>query len=106
VFYALGFLWEGMMTTLDIAHIQRQGKSMIIVPLDESFDHKTSSQRQASISAIQRAAIDARLAGTVVPVWEALDGRMRFIAPQPWHPFFQSIDIRWVMANVNQSLTW
>lgn len=94
------------MTTLDIAHIQRQGQNMIIVPLDDSFDHKTSSQQQASIAAIQRAAIGARLAGTVVPVWEAADGRMKFIAPRPWHPFFQSIELSWVFANVNKTLSW
>lgn len=94
------------MPTLVIAHIREQGQDMIIVPLDDSFDDKTSAQQQAAISAIQLAARNARLAGTVVPVWEGGAGRMKFIAPQPWHPFFRGLSMQRVFALVNKKLTW
>jgi hypothetical protein len=93
------------MTQIDVAHIHEQGQDMIIAPLDGSFDHKTSQQQQAVVAQIQIAANGAGLKGTAAVVWPS--GRsMKFIAPQPWHPFFRSIDMRWVMANVNHSLTW
>ncbi|MER9392204.1 MULTISPECIES: hypothetical protein [unclassified Mesorhizobium] len=94
------------MTTLKIAHIREQGQDMIIAPLDSSFDHKTSSQQQAAIAEIQLAAGGAGLKGTVVPVWIASAGKMKFIAPDPWHPFFQGINMKWVQANLNKTLTW
>ncbi|MER8921687.1 hypothetical protein [Mesorhizobium sp. M0802] len=76
------------MTKLKIAHIHEQGQDMIIAPLDGSFDHKTSSQQQALIAEIQLAAGSAGLKGTVVPVWIAGSGKIKFIAPGPWHSFF------------------
>ena len=93
------------MTQIDVAHIREQGQDMIIAPLDGSFDHKTSQQQQAAVAEIQRAATGAGLRGTVAVVWPS-GGNMKFIAPRPWHPFFRSIDIRWVMANLNRSLSW
>ena len=98
---------KGMpMPKLDIAHVREQGQDMIIVPLDDSFDQKTSSQQEAVIDQIARAARSAGLAGEVVAVWESGSGRMKFIAPRPWHPFFRNVSLSWVLRNVNRSLSW
>ena len=94
------------MATLDIAHIHEQGQDMIIAPLDSSFEYKSSQQQHAAVGQLQAAATSAGLRGKVVVVWQTSGGRMKFIAPPPWHPFFRSIDIHWVMANLNRSLTW
>lgn len=94
------------MPNLDIAHLRQQGQDMIIVPLDSSFGHKAQDDQQAAIGEIQRAAIGAGLRGRVVPVWDNGGGRMAFIAPQPWHPFFRSLDLSTVYANVNRELSW
>ncbi|MEN6631789.1 MAG: hypothetical protein ABFD84_05135 [Candidatus Polarisedimenticolia bacterium] len=94
------------MTTLQVAHIREQGQDMIIAPLDRSFDHKTADQQQAAVAEIQMAATSAGLRGIVAVVWIGPGGRMKFIAPPPWHPFFRSLDIQQVMANLNRSLTW
>lgn len=94
------------MPSLKIAHIREQGQDMIIAPLDGSFGRKPSADQHDAIEDIQRAARSAGLRGTVVPVWDGSGGRFTFIAPQQWHPFFRSIDMRWVHANVNRTLTW
>jgi len=93
------------MPTLKVAHINQQGQNIIIAPLDGSFDRRSSDEQRNLIAEIQLAASNAGLAGRVVPVWIS-GGRMKFIALQQWHPFFRSIDMRWVMANLNQTLTW
>lgn len=93
------------MPQLDVVYIREQGHNMIVVPLDQSFDHKSTGEQQATAIQIQLAANRAGLDGTVAVVWPS--GRaMKFIAPEPWHPFFRSKDIRWVLANLNRSLTW
>jgi hypothetical protein len=94
------------MPDFDVAHIRQQGVDLIIVPLDRSFGHKNDSDKDAIITELQGRASSAGLAGTVVPVWDNGGGRMAFIAPQPWHPFFMSLTLRQVAANVNRSLYW
>lgn len=93
------------MASYDVAHIREQGVDLIIIPLDSSFDHKVSSEQRRIISGLQLCASSAGLAGTVVPVWEDSSGRMAFIAPQGYHPFFQSIDLSYIARNINRELT-
>jgi hypothetical protein len=40
-----------------------------------------------------------------VPVWNSC-GRMEFLAPQGYHPFFRSISLDFILANINRSLYW
>jgi hypothetical protein len=93
------------MAGFDVAHIREQGVELIIVPLDAPFGRQTTGDRAATIAALQRCATAAGLAGTVVPVWDAGDGRMASQAPPNWHPFFKSIDLGFVARNVNRHLT-
>lgn len=92
------------MSKYKVAHLREQGQNMIIIPLDGSFEHKTSSQQSEIIDSLQLCASSAGLAGTVVPVWQY--GRQtRFIAPKPWHPFFKSLSWNDVIRNLNKELT-
>jgi hypothetical protein len=97
---------EEAMTQLKIAHLREKGQDMIIAPLDDSFHHKSQAQQNASIAAIQSAARSAGLRGTVVVIWEDPSGGARFIAPRPWHSFFQSVSMGWVQQNLNKTLSW
>jgi hypothetical protein len=94
------------MTRFDIAHIREQGVDMIIVPLDQSFDYQSDAEKHAAIRDLQMRCRGAGLAGTVVPVWLNAIGTMMFIAPRPWHAFFQSITWAWIGMNINRSLSW
>jgi hypothetical protein len=94
-----------MMSHFRIAHLREQGQDMIIVPLESSFGRKSSDDQNAVVAELQAHARGAGLAGTIVPVWES-GGRMSFIAPQAWHPFFRSLSIRGVMQNINKELSW
>jgi hypothetical protein len=93
------------MPRFNVAHLREQGQDMIIVPLDSSFGFRSGSDQQSFTADLQVHANDAGLIGTVVPVWEQ-NGRMAFIAPRPWHPFFQSIGLRFVAANINREIYW
>jgi len=93
------------MPSFDVAHIREQGQNIIIVPMDRSFGHMTHQQRAEQAALLQQYAASAGLAGTVVPVWDSGGGRMAFLAPTPWHPFFRNVSLRFVAANINRRLT-
>lgn len=93
------------MPSYKVAHLNRSGQNVIIVPLDSSFEYKTSSEQTGFAGMLQNTAYAAGLAGEVVTVWEK-GGQMRFRAPVPWHPFFKSIGMNYVLQNVNRTLSW
>lgn len=94
------------MPTFKIAHIREQGTDLIIVPLESRFGSLSSDDQDATIRDLQLHANGAGLAGRVVPVWDSGSGRMAFIAPQQWHPFFSSISLQWVGLNLKKQLSW
>jgi hypothetical protein len=87
-----------------IAHLRQQGQDMIIVPLDRSFGYKSQREQNEITCALQLAASAAGLAGTVVPVWDHGSGRMAFIAPSPWRPFFQNLSQPVIGRMINREL--
>ena len=94
------------MPRFNVAHLHEQGQDMIIVPLESGFRYKSAQDQHDITADIQRHAGGAGLRGTVVPVWDNGGGRMAFIAPRPWHPFFQGINMRFVAANINREIFW
>jgi hypothetical protein len=100
------FKGTSAMPRFKVAHIKHQGVDLIIIPLESSFGHKPDSDQQSIITDLQIHSRAAGLAGTVVPVWDAGGGRMSFIAPQNWHPYFSSISLAFVWSNVNREIYW
>lgn len=94
------------MPTIKVAHLREQGQDMIIVPLDSNFGSQPQSDQHSAIGELQLRARGAGLAGQVVPVWDSGSGRMSFIAPRPWHPFFQSLNLPAVYRNLNKQISW
>lgn len=94
------------MPRFKVAHVKEQGIDLIIIPLDDNFGRKTPTERNSAIAELQARASSAGLAGTVIPVWDTGGGRMAFIAPPNWHPFFRSISLSHVVANLNRELYW
>jgi hypothetical protein len=93
------------MPNIKVAHLREQGQDMVIVPLDRDFGYKSEREQREVITELQIRSASAGLKGTVVPVWES-SGRMAFIAPPPWHPFFRSISLPLVYNNLNKELSW
>jgi len=94
------------MPRFKVAHLNQQGQDMVIIPLESSFGHKTSQDQQEIIADLQIHSRAAGLAGIVVPVWDSGGGRMAFVAPHQWHPFFTSLNLQWVFANINREIFW
>jgi hypothetical protein len=94
------------MPRFSIAHRNEQGQELIIVPLDKSFDYKAQSEKDAIIRELQMRAGNADLRGTVVPVWQSSGGRMAFIAPRPWWPYFRGLTLSAVSLMINRELYW
>lgn len=87
------------------AHVREQGVDLIIIPLDSSFHHKSQQEQTDIIDELQTRANAAGLGGTVVPVW-TVGNRMGFIAPNNWHPFFQSVTWNGILQNLNKEIFW
>ncbi len=94
------------MPSVKVAHLRQQGVDLIIALLNHDFGFKTQQDQQEIVGEIQVRARSAGLAGRVVPVWDSGGGRMSFIAPQNWHPFFRSMNLQTVWANVNREISW
>lgn len=94
------------MPSFEIAHIREQGQDMIIVPLNQDFELQSYPAQQSAVTELQLRARAAGLAGRIVPVWDGGNGRMKFIAPQNWHPFFRSLSLALVARNLNKTLSW
>lgn len=89
-----------------VAHLREQGQDMIVIPLDRSFELKLEQDKNEIIINLQLRARGARLAGLVIPTWDAGGGQLKFIAPQRWHPFFRSLNWTFVQANLNKAISW
>jgi hypothetical protein len=94
------------MPKFKVFHVEEQGVDLIIVPLESSFGHQTTEQQNAPVDELQMRSSAAGLAGGVVLVWDSGSGSMAFLTPQQWHPFFRSINLGWVWANVNREIYW
>jgi len=93
------------MPTFEVAHIREQGQDIIIILMSRSFGNQSQEEQNKISIMLKECATAAGLAGTVVPVWDSGGGRMKFLAPQPWHPFFRNLSLRDVAANINRKLT-
>jgi len=93
------------MPTFQVAHLQRDGQDLIIVPVDRTFGSRSPSAQARLQEAFQRSAAMADIPGIVVPVWEDSNGKMSFRAPPPLHDFFKSIDMVYVATALNRSLS-
>jgi hypothetical protein len=94
------------MPRYECAHIREQGQDIIIVPLEGRFGTIGDSAQAAEIRVLQIRANAAGYAGTIVPVWDAGGGRMSFVAPQPWHPFFKGLNLQVVARMINKYFAW
>ena len=92
------------MDEYQVAHLREQGQDLIIVPVKSGFGTLPEAQQAAQVTYLQRCASSAGMAGTVCLVWES-GHRWDFRAPAPWHPFFRSIKMPFVMANINRKLS-
>lgn len=93
-----------MSTRFAIAHINRQGQNIIIIPLGwQSIQTISADEQEGMRLALEECAHAAGLAGTACIVWQ-LGKTFRFIAPQLWHPFFLSLDMATVGAMLNKTL--
>jgi hypothetical protein len=89
-----------------VAHLHEQGQDMIIFPLEAKFGHQTDSDKNHELGILGFRANAAGLRGAAVAVWDAGGGSMGFMGPQQWHPFLKSINLQFVMANLNKEVFW
>jgi hypothetical protein len=93
------------MQNYQVAHIVKQGVSLIIVPLQQDFQFQTQQEKQRFKDTFTDHARLAGLGGEVVLVWDNGFGTLQFFAHPNLHSFFSSIDWNYIRANINKSLS-
>lgn len=91
------------MTTFQAAVFREQGIDLILVILNQKFGAQSPAEQRDFTQWLQIQATQAKIAGTVVPVWRE-GNNFRFLAPPKWHPFFKSITWEDLLLNVNTEL--
>ncbi len=94
------------MPTYKVAHIHEQGNDMIIFPLESKFGDMSVPDQDQELSILGSRANAAGLKGAAVAVWDAGSGKMGFRGPLHWYVFLSSINLRFVMANLNKEISW
>ncbi len=86
-----------------VAHIQGNGADFVIVPFDRAFGKLSFEAQQQAVEAVRDSA-SRSLRGDVIAVWPEAGGTMGFLAPPRHHPFFQTMTLDFVAANLNREL--
>jgi len=90
--------------TIPVAHLNIRGATILAVFPEPVFDSRTPRERSEAYAALQAAAARQGFTGDLAVVWEDSQGRTRFIAPAPQHPFFQVVSYGQLRAQVNGAL--
>jgi hypothetical protein len=83
-------------STIPVAHLKIRGAALLV-----AFPE---ADQVGAYAALQSAAPRAGFAGELAVVWEDPQGRTRFIAPAPLHPFFQVVNYGQLRAQVNGTI--
>ena len=86
------------MAAYKVAHVKEQGQDIIFV-----FVGRQLSDQQ--LTSLQLCASEARLAGTVVPIWRYSFSRFAFTAPLQWHSYISSLTWNCLVRAINKSLS-
>jgi len=93
------------MATYKVAQLKEQGLDLIIVPMDSKFGHMSAMDQAKLIGQIQAQAKAVKLKGSVIPVWEGVNGHLSCIAPKHWHAFFRRLTMEEVHGILNNEIT-
>lgn len=93
------------MGQFSVVQTRAAGVNVLIIPVSE-FGHKSQRDQHIIRDEIQNRAQLAGLSGIVALVWDGGQGAMTFMAPEPLHDFLRSIDLKWVVDNINNTVQW
>jgi len=91
-----------MQDHFEIAHLNLQDVKVVVVFVDGAPQPPDSMAQH--YAAIQQAAAQAGLDGSIVAVWPDEFGRTRFLAPPEQHAFFQIVDYDQLRAQISGTL--
>ena len=83
-------------STIPVAHLKIRGAALLVA-FPDAGDRNV-------YAALQTAAARQKFSGEVAVVWEDPQGRTRFIAAAPLHPFFQLVNYGQLRAQVNGAI--
>jgi hypothetical protein len=93
------------MPRYEIAHIREQGQDIIIFALDQSFGHQSEDDQLATLADFSRRCRGANLRGQVAILWPS-GAQTRFIGPQIWYSYLESINIAYAISQRNRWISW
>lgn len=86
-----------------LAIFNHQGREILVVPLDCSFEARPAWQRRTALDKLQISAAKAGLCAPVAAVWR-VGGKLRFVAPPEWHPFLSTLTWNTIISNLSSTI--
>jgi RNA binding activity-knot of a chromodomain len=87
-----------------IAHVKSQDNNWVFVKVSPRFLTADEATIRKWYTDVQACVRRVNLAGDVVVV-TTVDGSFRFWGPIPWRKYLSTLDMNWVNARVNKSMT-
>jgi hypothetical protein len=87
-----------------VAHTRTRDVDMVVVKVGSSFFAADLATQARWYTDIQACVRSVRMGGTVIAV-SSVNGGFRYYGPKTWHNFLGTIDMAWVNARVNKTMT-
>ncbi len=86
------------------AMFNHQGRQLIVVPLDCSFESRPIWERDEALRRIQHSATKAGLLNLPVALVWQVGGKLHCLAPDEWHEFLRTLTWSAILAHLNLAL--
>lgn len=90
--------------TYKIAHTRQRDVNMVFVVTGSGFFNADSNAKERMWTAMRSCSKSANLAGDVVMVAN-INGTFKYYGPKSWLDYLRTLDMTWVNARINKSLT-
>jgi hypothetical protein len=87
-----------------VAHVKAQGNNWVFVQVNPLFLTANEATTRKWYTDVQACVRRVNMAGDVVVV-SNVNGAFRFWGPVPWRNYLSTLDMNWVNARVNKSMT-
>jgi len=93
------------MAVYRVAHLNKRGKDVVVVPLHPSFEFHPAATQKKIIKQLESCAKKVGLNGIVVPVWDNGKNGLGFQAPSELHYYFSQVNMLSITEQLQYKLT-
>lgn len=93
------------MAVYRVAHLNKRGTDVVVVPLHPSFEFQPLATQQQIIKQLEACAKKVGLNGIIVPVWDNGKNGLGFQAPSELNYYFSQVSMLDITGQLQYKLT-